>query len=114
MSSTSVATEELLDQRMDTIDRALMGLMPRRDRLRVLAEVETMVRDGSFRDAVLADENSAHRGPEGTTVVASRNGRRRSRLALTSGVMGIIALVLLFMMPITYLVISMLGEVIGG
>jgi hypothetical protein len=111
MASASDATQELIDQRLDTIDRALMGLMPRGERLKFMAEVETMVREGGNLNSVLAEEVvEVQTSPRRTEADSPRGRRGRSRLALTSGVMGITALVLLFMVPLTYIVACMTGE----
>jgi hypothetical protein len=114
MSSTSVATDELIDERLDTIDRALMGLMPRRERLKFLAETEVMLRDRGVLNSVLAEElDEAQEGLRSTALIPQTGRRGRSRLALASGVLGIVAAVLLFAMPVTYIVVSMAGEAIG-
>ncbi len=114
MASTSVATQELIDQRLDTIDRALMGLMPRNERLKFMAETEVMLREGGSLNSELAGEaGDAQDGPRPTPPI-SRTGRRgRSRLALTSGVLGIAAALLLIAMPVSYIVLAMAGELIG-
>src|SRR5262249_43993339 len=39
--------------------------------------------------------------------------RRRSGMALTAGILGIVALVLLFATPVSYLIAGFLGDVIG-
>jgi hypothetical protein len=114
MPTASVATQELIDQRLDTIDRALMGLMLRSERLKFMADLEKMVCDGRDLGSVLAEEVAeAPASPQFTVALAPRGGRGRSRLALSSGVLGIVALVLLFMMPVTYIVVSMVAEGIG-
>lgn len=93
-----------------TVDRALIGLLRRSERLRWMAEVESAVRDGSDTSAVLADEVAGQPGRRDASDVGPRGRRNRSRLALTSGLLGITALALLFLAPVTYLVACLTGE----
>ena len=107
-----------MEQRLDALDRALLGILPRSERLALVAQVETRVRE-------LADGNTAAQSTLETAlepeIVASAvstrastsEPKRRSRLALSSGILGIVALVLLFAMPITYFVVALVGESFG-
>jgi hypothetical protein len=138
MSTTSTAPRgdihQLIDQRLDAIDRTLLGLIPRQDRLSIVTQVETRLRelaeanranaiephepihsehatlpDARFDSAAQGPSLSLHprRSANGTRVRPAR--RKRSRLALSSGVLGIVALALLFALPISYLVVSYVG-----
>lgn len=131
------AVQQLIEQRLDAIDRALLGLLPRSDRLAAVAQVETRI-----REVVAASPASAaglHTPTQGLTIpdsafsnlatetpaflphpqffgLAPGSGlpstqKRRSRLALSAGVMGILALALLLMVPVTYFIVEALGEV---
>jgi hypothetical protein len=108
----------VIDQRLDALDRALLGLLPRGERLAMVAGVESRVREACSGDpaAVQRLASPADETPL-AEAAASRgqrsSGRRRSTLALTSGVVGIAALVLLFAMPLTYLVVATTAEAIG-
>ncbi|MBC7852252.1 MAG: hypothetical protein IAF94_02360 [Pirellulaceae bacterium] len=114
----SAAGPHLMEQRLDALDRALLGILPRSERLALVAKVETRVLE-------LADSNpAADASPEiamepeiiaGAVTRRAPSGtpRRRSRLALSSGILGIVALVMLFAMPITYVLVSMIGEDLG-
>ncbi|HEV3339686.1 MAG TPA: hypothetical protein VG125_05000 [Pirellulales bacterium] len=129
MSTTnSVPTgemQQLIDQRLDAIDRALLGLLPRQDRLSIVTQVESRLRElaaagpavdarqlGPAQDPLLAD--AAHLETAGESPLLASGGRRLrplklSRLALSSGVLGIVALALLVALPITYLVVGYIG-----
>jgi hypothetical protein len=107
--------QQLVDQRLDAIDRALLGLLPRQERLSIVGQVETRLRELAVAGpAVDADQqlplerhvaDAAHFGAPGE----SRSRRHQSRLALSSGVLGIVALALLFALPLTYLVLGSIG-----
>lgn len=45
MSTTTAATQQIIDQRMDAIDRALLGLLPRPARQTIVAEIESRVKE---------------------------------------------------------------------
>lgn len=137
MSTThlpSVTTQQLIDQRLDAIDRALLGLLPRGDRQAIVAQVETRLRDLAAADLDVkahqqapvecpSPADAAAFGLPGASAdappglrpalsAASRRGPRlaRSSLALSSGIVGIVALVLLFTMPITYVIASSFSQ----
>ncbi|MGE5191740.1 MAG: hypothetical protein ACM3U2_04515 [Deltaproteobacteria bacterium] len=127
----NTAAEQLINHRLDAIDRALLDLFPRNERLALVAQVEARTRElvaaNAVPDASLAGLTAcpapaeAVKSEPGAWSLPSltvpsfleRVGRRRSRLALTSGLLGIVALVLLFMTPVTYFVVGFLGEVLG-
>ncbi|HQU44114.1 MAG TPA: hypothetical protein PK867_14940 [Pirellulales bacterium] len=136
MSTTATTTtQQLIDQRLDAIDRALLGLLPRNDRLTIVTQLETRLRElAAASPAVEAHQRSpvecaasadaAHFGapaesallrpgvtphiPAGAKTLSAR--LKRSRLALSSGVLGIVALVALFVFPISMTAVSMFGE----
>jgi hypothetical protein len=97
-----------IEQRLDALDRALLGVLPRSERLAIVSQVESRARE-------LGSTGSAAESAE--ELVSSREAlpasKRRSRLALSSGILGIVALVLLFAMPITYLLVMTVGEELG-
>ena len=117
-TKTVTGGQHLIEQRLDALDRALLGILPRSERLALVAQVETRVREltdsngaaESSSELAVEPEMIADAVPRGTTSVSSK---RRSRLALSSGILGIIALFMLFAMPITYVVVSMVGEDLG-
>jgi hypothetical protein len=128
-SSTSDA-QQLIDLRLDAIDRALLGLLPRGERLEVVGKVESRLRE--LAPTIIADEASRTSAAgdasvdaalasaamtSGTQRPGSASGwtnllrrRPRSRLAVASGVLGIVALALLFMSPIVYVLLGMLDS----
>jgi hypothetical protein len=117
MAAESTVAGDVIDQRLDALDRALLGLLPRSERLAMVADVEARVRDGQAVNPALAEllASPAENTPA-AEIAASRSprrARRRSGLALTSGVIGIVALVLLFIMPLTYILVAMTSEVLG-
>jgi hypothetical protein len=126
----SDTTQFSIDQRLDAIDRALLGSLPRHDRVELVEQIETKLREfaeanpplGSepaeavpdrserFNDAVDAAVSSpAVRMSELARRTFSRR-RPRSRLALSSGILGIAALALLVALPFVYLVASLLDS----
>ena len=117
MAAENTVAGDVINQRLDALDRVLLGLLPRNERLAMVADVEAKVRIAHEAnpvslelaampmDALPLSEAAAGQRP--------RIARRRSALALTSGVLGIVALALLFALPITYLVVSTTSEAIG-
>jgi hypothetical protein len=114
----SSSSEHVIEQRLDALDRALLGLLPRSERLAMVAQVESRVRELTSSDP---DAQSISATAAETDVVAGAVSRRastagpkrRSRLALSSGILGITALTMLFAMPITYLFVMTIGEELG-
>lgn len=108
--------QPLLDRRLDLIDQALLGLLPRQERQEIIAQVEARVKSlqiaGTPMDAELPLPNRA-----GETVTSASKGvtghSKLSTLALLGGILGIGALVLLFAMPLTYIAAAFLGEAFG-
>ncbi|HWB08033.1 MAG TPA: hypothetical protein VG826_02225 [Pirellulales bacterium] len=127
--------QQFIDQRLDAIDRALLGLLPRQDRLSIVTQVETRLRElteskgadtaaethepnlrESATQADVRFDSRAEKVWAGLRPRRSATGRRGrrahrklSRLAVSSGVLGIVALALLFAFPISYLAVSYVG-----
>ena len=133
------ATHPSIDQRLDAIDRILLGWLPRPDRLELLAHVEARVRELAAANPAIATNleapsesltlpisailNSTTGSPaylsNQQSVVPAACGtissipKKRSRLALSAGVLGILALVLLFAFPLTYFTVDFMGGSLG-
>ncbi|HEV7223893.1 MAG TPA: hypothetical protein VGN42_14390, partial [Pirellulales bacterium] len=52
-ATPSDPVQRMIDLRLDAIDRALMGLLPRNDRLKTVAEVETRIRELAAADSAV-------------------------------------------------------------
>jgi hypothetical protein len=102
METANVATQDAVDQRLDALDRALHGLMPWSERTKFVAEMDARIRAGRAAPPASDDLPATRRSPV-----------RRSRLALLSGTLGIVALALLLLIPITYVLAEILGEAVG-
>lgn len=131
---------QLLEQRLEAIDQALVGLLPRHERLAAVAHVESRVRELATTSSAsidvsheppralpLTDPTGSH--PASGTPGFSHHSqyfavapggwapatqkKKRSRLAVTAGVLGIISLALVFATPVTYFMVMLLGEVLG-
>ncbi len=127
----NAAAEQLINHRLDVIDRALLDLLPRNERLALVAQVESRARElvaasaapeaglaGSTACPAAADAAQPVPGawpisPPAAPAFLTSAAKRRSGLALTAGLLGIAALVLLFMTPVTYLIVGILGDVVG-
>ena len=110
-----------IDQRLDQIEGALLGVLPRQERMSLLAGIES-------RLVKLAAENpelekcvaQKLESPElaSSQAVANTAGTsakptttaRRSRMAFTSGILGIVVLVLMFFSPIIYTLAAFASE----
>jgi len=111
-----VGAEQMLHQRLDAIDRALLGWLPRTERLAIVAQVEARGRElgGAFADGSIAGTaNCLELAAVAPSPVVGSACRRRSGMALTAGILGIVALVLLMATPVSYLIAGFLGDVIG-
>ncbi len=123
----SQALQSMIDSRLDTIERMLLGRVPRAERMAIVGEVESQIHellgereahDLSREDvlAVLArldppeaylpedgpgDSTPAARGPIRPTVQSVRQGN--SRAARMSGILGIVALSLILLFPVFYM-----------
>ncbi|CAN5606929.1 hypothetical protein BH23PLA1_BH23PLA1_30660 [soil metagenome] len=129
------SAKALIDTRLDTIDRMLLGRVPRADRLAIVKDVEAQIHeqlqergeDELDREDVLAvfarlDPPEAYLPEEGESepvatriTVAPRSPRyagrgRASRLGTASGVVGICALVLGLFYPLVWPVALALGS----
>lgn len=140
VNTTSHTTiDQLIEQRLDAIDRALLGLLPRSDRLAAVAQVETRIREAilassacaailptAMQDPSLADATLTSMSQESPTFLpqpqfiripingwTSSTRKKLSRLALAASVVGILALVLLLAVPVTYITVEMLADVMG-
>ncbi len=133
------AAQQLIEQRLDTIDQALLGLLPRQDRLATVAQVEIRIYELVAANAAFAANLQAPaKGPILSDSAISRPARqtpafgphpqffgmvasgwtpptqkRWSRLAISAGVLGILALALLLATPVTYFTVEMLSEALG-
>lgn len=130
LSNLSSATQSSIDLRLDAIDRALLGLLPRHDRIELVAKIETKLREFAEANPPLAAEpgearpDHSDRFDDVVEAAACSPGvrrpalarrpfsrrRPRSRLALSSGVLGMVALALLAALPIVYFIVSMLDQ----
>jgi hypothetical protein len=125
----SEALEAMIDSRLDTIDRILMGRVPRHDRLMIVREVESQIHellhesggDEPTRDDVLAVlarldppeaylPDASEGGPvsvhKGMPTRAARPSLKDdARVGWWSGMLGLGANALLFILvPLTYLI----------
>jgi hypothetical protein len=123
----NTAAEQAINQRLDAIDRALLDLLPRNERLTLVAQVDARVRElvaasaspqatfGSAACPAVADAALSVPGvsPLSPPIVLPSARMPRSRLAISAGLVGIAALILLFATPLTYVFVSFVGELIG-
>jgi hypothetical protein len=117
-TKSSSSGEHVIEQRLDALDRALLGLLPRSERLAMVAQVESRVRELTSSDPAAHSVAETAVEPDVVAGAVSRRAssagpKRRSRLALSSGILGITALAMLFAMPITYLFVVTIGEDLG-
>ena len=125
------ATQALIDARLDTIDRMLLGRVPRQDRLAIVREVEGQIhellqdRDGEelSREDVLAvlgrlDPPEAYLPDDETRMVAPSRVRAtvatntvlrpdRSRRARVAGILGLVGLGITLITPVIYIVTAL-------
>lgn len=137
-ATAHTAVQQLIEQRLDSIDQALLGLLPRHDRLAAVAQVETWIHEFVAANAALAANlpapakglilsDSALFSPSRQTPACEPQPqffgmaaggwipamqKRRSRLAISAGVLGILALALLLATPVTYFTVGLLSEVL--
>ena len=135
-TTTHTDVPQLIEQRLDAIDQALVGLLPRQDRLATVAHIESRIRELAATNTAnlpattrilarpelafsnLANQTSTFQphpqffgmAPGGW---APASVKKRSRLAISAGVLGILALMLLISTPVTYFIVEMLAEVLG-
>jgi len=127
--------ETLIDSRLDTIDRMLVGRVPRQDRLAIVREVESQIYDllqereheEHSRDSVLAalarldppeaylpDETTGEPARAGLSVsprmrVTAPPEQRNQDAGRTSGILGLIAAFLVLLSPFPY-ILGMLAQ----
>jgi hypothetical protein len=110
------AVPQLIEQRLDTLDRALLDLFPRHERLAIVSQVETRIRELAAANLPIAETTGLppylQLGLTSSCWGAAPK-RKRSRLAITAGALGILAFALLLASPVTYLIVGMMGEVLG-
>lgn len=114
-----------MNQRLELLERALLGVVPREERLERVAELEARFQTLLEKEPTLgnaAPEQEVALGSNGnvsysaessatrTQVLASRGGRKRSRLALSAGVMGIASLILLLTSPVLYTMFALFAQ----
>jgi|GEM_PF-4503102 len=126
---------QLLDQRLEAIDQALVGLLPRHERLTAVAQVETRIREIAgatpagggipqplpLTDPSISQPSSGTPSPwqqakhfaSATTGWMLATKKKRSRVAVTAGVLGIISLGLVFATPVSYLLLMLVAEIVG-
>lgn len=134
----AATVQSLIDARLDTIDRMLVGRVPRADRLAIVHEVESQIHellqgrgDAPTRDDVLAvlarldppeaylpdeeDTESLSR-PRPLATPGARPTSNRTRLnARISGILGLVALSLTLLFPLFLMVIAdLLGDSLIG
>lgn len=118
MVTANVAKLELMEHRLDSLDCALMGLMGRSERLQFVAGIESKIRELHESNPTALEELLPPQEEVGFVHhevgrMLSTSARKRSRLAFTSGVLGIVVLALMFAMPLTYCVVAMAVDTIG-
>ena len=132
--------QALVDARLDTIDRMLVGRVPRSDRAAIVREVESQIfellqgrdSDDLDRDDVLAvlgrlDPPEAYLPDEEGRVdravprvpTGPAASRRTPRAAKAGGVLGIVAVVFMLLIPVSYVAAEMRGSmavfvILGG
>lgn len=112
-NAASTHSQDFIDRRLDMLDQSLLGLLPRAERLEIVSRVESSIRDGAG-DGALDSELESLTPATGTTGERARSPRRRrSQLAVSSGVIGIVAMALLVAMPIVYLCVALVSELLG-
>ncbi|MBS0262014.1 MAG: hypothetical protein JSS02_08650 [Planctomycetes bacterium] len=122
-NTTSLTAMPLaIQQRLDAVDQALLGLLPRPERLAVVSQIEQRARELVASTSAVADKQStatsatlAQVGMEANVSLpalhflgAAAGGwnlappKQRSKLALWAGALGIVACILMVCLPVTY------------
>ncbi|MGV3605747.1 MAG: hypothetical protein ACO1RA_05005 [Planctomycetaceae bacterium] len=110
-----------IDQRLDQIEGALLGVLPRQERMSLLAGIESrLVKLAAENPELEKSVTQKLEAPElaSSQAVAKSTGTsanptttaRRSRMAFTSGILGIVVLVLMFFSPIIYTLAAFASE----
>ena len=98
-----------IDERLDAIDRSLLGVLPRAERLELVAKIESRIRE--LLSAGDAAVEAALEGTLPTTTaregLATQTPKRRSRLALTAGIVGLVSVAMMIALPLAYILGSM-------
>jgi hypothetical protein len=100
------------------MDQALLGLLPRQDRQEIIAQVEARVKAlqsaGTLAEAGLPLPELFPEVASCRSATSARPVRSKlSSLALVAGLLGIGALLLTFAMPLTYLLATVLEDLLG-
>jgi hypothetical protein len=122
----SDSLQTLIDSRLDTIDRMLLGRIPRQDRLAIVREVESQIyellqahdSEELTREDVLAvlarldppeayipDETESERPPVHRTVRTRERSpavKDESKVGRASGILGLTALAVMLLFPLDY------------
>ncbi len=117
---SAAGSQDLVSQRLDFLDRALLGLLPRVERLEMVARVEARILELGVAEGVterLTRTNLLDAVPDlgrtSNSEIPSRIGRRRSRLAVSAGAAGVFSLGLLVACPVMYVLVGVLAQVLG-
>jgi len=129
MPHLTPALQELINLRLDTIDRVLLNVVSRTDRVGIVSEVEAQIfellsergTDELTRDDVLAvlarlDPSEAYIPEQSNQQTrAPSDGERprqatETRAGIAGGIVGMSALGTLLVMPLVYLVAAVLGS----
>lgn len=114
---SNLCEPRMLSAQLDALDRVLLGLLPREERLAIVSQVESRILElGTTNADAEVDSNASIASSLQPVLSNSATQRRvkRSRLALSSGVLGIVAMGLLIALPICYFLVAMLSDVLDG
>lgn len=114
-----------IDQRLDQIEGALLGVLPRQERRSLLAGIESrlvkLAAENPELEKCVAQKLEAPELASSQAVVKSAGAlanpttsARRSRMAFTSGILGIVVLVLMIFSPIIYTLAAFASELSGS
>jgi hypothetical protein len=134
----SESLQSLIDSRLDTIDRMLLGRLSRQDRLAIVREVESQIHellqasdaDELTREDVLAvlarldppeayipDELEGERVSVSRTVSTTMGrpaARNNAKVGKASGVLGLTALALMLLLPVNYMIaVALNSEIVA-
>jgi len=114
-----------IDQRLDQIEGALLGVLPRQERISLLAGIESrlvkLAAENPELEKCVAQKLEAPELASSQAVAKSAGAlanpttsARRSRMAFTSGILGIVVLVLMIFSPIIYALAAFASELSGS
>jgi hypothetical protein len=121
-TAAETGTQKLLDERLDLLDRALIGLLPRSRRLELVGLVESQVRELLATGGSTAVEEALRAAPaDGSRLETSgafgtlpeSRLQRRSRMAFSAGIIGLVSIGLLVCLPIAYLGLTIVADAAG-